>query len=221
LARGRTSDALAAIRRLLAESRDPVHRSQLLPAAVEILVAAGETDDALAVSEELSGVANAFACPALKAMAQYATGNVLLATGQASEAVPELRKAQQLWQQLSAPYETARARLQIGRALRELGDEQSASSELAAARQTFAELGATSAESEAALAMAPTLPRGLTPRELEVLRLVATGKSNPQIAEILVLSEKTVARHLSNIFAKLDVSTRTAAAAFAFEQRLL
>ena len=221
LARGHTSDALAATRRLLAESRDPVHRSQLLPAAVEILLAAGETDEAGAVSDELRGVADSFGCPALKAMAHYATGNVLSATGQASQAVPELRKAQQLWQQLVAPYEAARARLQIGRALRELGDEQSASSELTAARHTFAELGAKSAEAEVTDALVPSLPRGLTPRELEVLRLVATGKSNPEIAKTLVLSEKTVARHLSNIFAKLDVSTRTAAAAFAFEQRLL
>jgi DNA-binding NarL/FixJ family response regulator len=109
----------------------------------------------------------------------------------------------------------------IGRALREVGDDHSASSELTAARRAFHELGAVSAEAEAARMLTSALPRGLTEREVEVLRLVATGKSNPEIAETLVLSEKTVARHLSNIFTKLDVPTRTAAAAFAFENRLL
>lgn len=221
LARGRTSDALAAIRRLLAEPRDPVHRSQLLPASVQILLAAGETDEAGAASEELTAIAEAFGSPALRAMAHYATGSVLLARAQPSAAVPELRKAQQQWQRIGAPYETARARLRIGSALRELGDEQSASSELAAARRTFREVGAATDEAEAAHMLIPSLPRGLTAREVEVLRLVATGKSNPDIAATLVLSEKTVARHLSNIFTKLDVPTRTAAAAFAFENRLV
>lgn len=221
LARGQTSDALAAIRRLLAEPRDPVHRSQLLPASVEVLLAAGEIDEAATVSEELTAVAESFGCSALKAMAHYARGSVLLAKGQPSAAVTELRDAQRHWQRLLAPYETARARLLIGRALREVGDDHSASSELTAARRTFHELGAVSAEAEAARMLTPALPRGLTEREVEVLRLVATGKSNPEIAETLVLSEKTVARHLSNIFTKLDVPTRTAAAAFAFENRLL
>jgi len=221
LSRGQTSDALAAIRRLLAEPRDPVHRSQLLPASVEVLLAAGEADQAEAASEELTAVAESFGCPALKAMAHYARGSLLLARGQPSAAVPELRNAQRHWQQLLAPYETARARLLIGRALREVGDDHSASSELTAARRTFHELGAVSAEAEAARMLTTSLPRGLTEREVEVLRLVATGKSNPEIAATLVLSEKTVARHLSNIFTKLDVSTRTAAAAFAFENRLI
>jgi DNA-binding CsgD family transcriptional regulator len=221
LARGHTTDAMAAIRRLLAEPRDPVHRSQLLPASVEILVAAGETDEARAASQELSAVAESFGCPALVAMAHYARADVLLAEGEPALSVPELRTAQQLWQRLGAPYDTARARLLIGRALRDLGDEHSAANELSAARRTFRELGALPAEAEAARILSPALPGGLTEREVEVLRLVATGKSNPEIAATLVLSEKTVARHLSNIFAKLDVSTRTAAAAFAFENRVL
>jgi DNA-binding NarL/FixJ family response regulator len=221
LTRGQTSDALAAIRRLLAEPRDPVHRSQLLPASVEVLLAAGETGEAATVSEELTAVAESFGCSALKAMAHYARGSVLLAKGQPAVAVTELRDAQRHWQRLLAPYETARARLLIGRALREVGDDHSASSELTAARRTFHELGAVSAEAEAARMLTSALPRGLTEREVEVLRLVATGKSNPEIATTLVLSEKTVARHLSNIFTKLDVPTRTAAAAFAFENRLL
>jgi DNA-binding NarL/FixJ family response regulator len=102
-----------------------------------------------------------------------------------------------------------------------MGDEDSGVSELAQARRTFQDLGTLPAEREAAELVSPTRPAGLTEREVEVLRLVASGKSNPEIAAALVLSEKTVARHLSNIFAKLDVSSRTAAAAFAFEHRLL
>jgi DNA-binding NarL/FixJ family response regulator len=109
----------------------------------------------------------------------------------------------------------------LGRALRELGDEDSATSELARARRTFQDLGARPAEQAAAGLLAPARPGGLTEREVEVLRLVASGRSNPEIAAALVLSDKTVARHLSNIFTKLDVSSRTAAAAYAFENRLL
>jgi DNA-binding NarL/FixJ family response regulator len=115
----------------------------------------------------------------------------------------------------------ARSRILVGRALRLLGDEDSAVTDLTAARDSLAELGAKPAEREAAgLLGGAEAPGGLSPREIEVLRLVAAGRSNPQIAAELVLSEKTVARHLSNIFTKLEVGSRTAAAAFAFEHRL-
>ncbi|MBC6446939.1 helix-turn-helix transcriptional regulator [Actinokineospora xionganensis] len=154
-------------------------------------------------------------------MAGYARGAVLLARSDPAAALPELRAARQEWQRLSSPYELARCRVLIGRALRELADEQSATTEFAAARQVFHDLGAVPAEQEAAHLLTPAAPGGLTAREVEVLRLVAAGRSNPEIASRLVLSEKTVARHLSNIFTKLDVSSRTAAAAFAYENRLV
>jgi len=221
LARGRTTAALGAVRRLLAEPRDPVHRSQLLPGSVEVLLASGDIEQANAVAGELVGIADAFGCPALQAMAQYARGSTLLAGGDPGAAVPQLRKALQGWQSLGAPYEAARCRVLMGKGLRELGDDDSATSELAAARRTFLELGTKPAEHEVARLIAPANPAGLTDREVEVLRLVATGKTNPEIAATLVLSEKTVARHLSNIFTKLDVTSRTAAAAFAFENRLV
>jgi DNA-binding CsgD family transcriptional regulator len=220
-ARGRHQAAVAAVCRLLAELPDPVHRSHLLPGAVEVLLAAGETDHADELSVELAAIAGSFGCPALRAMAGYARGGVLLARGEPAAALPELRVATHEWQRLSSPYETARCRVLIGRALRELGDEQSAATEFAAARQVFGELGAVPAEQEVANLLAPAAPGGLTAREVEVLRLVAAGRSNPEIAARLVLSEKTVARHLSNIFTKLDVSSRTAAAAFAYENRLV
>ncbi|WP_424346415.1 LuxR C-terminal-related transcriptional regulator [Kocuria sp. CH-021] len=221
LARGRTADALAAIRRLLAEPRDPVHRSQLLPAAVEILVGTGLVEEADAVSEELASVAASFGCPGLSAMAHHARGSVLLAAEQPGTALAELREAEHAWHRLEAPYEIARCRLLIGGALRALGDEPSAHAELAAARRAFHELGTPAGEAEARRLLGPGAPRGLTDREVEVLRLVATGRTNPEIAAELFLSEKTVSRHLSNIFTKLDVPTRTAAAAFAYEHGLV
>lgn len=221
LARGRKEAALAVIRRLLAEPRDPVHRSQLLPAGVQILVACGKTDDAAALADELTAIAASFGCAAQRAMAGYATGSVRLAQGDANGALPELRAASRLWAGMGARYQAARSRMLIGRAYERLGDLHSARTELTEARRTFADLGAAPAEREASQLLKPAAPGGLTAREVEVLRLVAAGRSNTQIAAELVLSEKTVARHLSNIFGKLDVSSRTAAAAFAFEHHLV
>ena len=221
LGRGRVAAAVAAIKRLLAEPRDAVHRSQLLPGAVEILLAADETDLATDTSAELSEIAAGFGCIALRAMASRAAGHVALTRGDHAAAIPELRRAGRIWNELGAPYEAARCGVLLGRALRALGDEDSAAAELATARRTFAALDAGPAEREAANLLHPCAPGGLSAREIEVLRLVAAGKTNPEIAAALVLSEKTVARHLSNIFAKLDVTSRTAAAAFAFEHRLV
>lgn len=221
LAQDRPDAAQAAIRRLLAEPRDPVHRSQLLPASIDILLAGGEVDEARPLVEELSGLAAAFGCAALRAMAAYTAGSLALADGDAMTALPSLRKAMRQWSELSAPHEVARCRLQIGRVFLQVGDHDSAAGELAAARRTFAELGAAAvADVDLAAGLAPA-PGGLTSREVEVLRLVAAGQSNHDIASTLVLSEKTVARHISNIFAKLDVHSRTAAAAYAFENRLV
>ena len=218
-ARGRTAAAVAAVRRLLAEPRDPVHRAQLFPGAVELLVAGGERAEAALVAEELAGFAADVGCTALRAMADYAHAEVLLAEEDAGAAMARLRPAQSSWATVGAPWEVARCRAQIGRACRLLGDEESARIELAAARDLCRELGARPAEQELTRLLEPVNAGGLTARELEVLRLVAKGRSNPEIAAALVLSEKTVARHLSNIFAKLEVSSRTSAAAWAFEHK--
>ncbi|WP_112264022.1 response regulator transcription factor [Lentzea terrae] len=222
LARGRREAAAAAVHRLLAEWQDPVHRSQALPAAVEVLVEAGAADEAAPLAQQLREIADSFDCTALQASAAYAAASVALAQGNADVGLAAAREAVSGWNQLSAPHEVARSRVLIGRALRLLGDEESAAGELTAARKVFAELGARPAERAVAELVADReAPGGLSPREIEVLRLVAAGRSNPEIASVLVLSEKTVARHLSNIFAKLDVGSRTAAAAFAFEHRLV
>ena len=145
---------------------------------------------------------------------------VALGSGDPAAALPLLRQARAVWERLGGRYEIARCRVQLGRALRVLGDEESAITELAAAQHSFAELGTVPAEREAAALITPAYPSGLTAREVEVLRLVAAGKSNHEIAAQLFLSEKTVARHLSNIFTKLDVTSRTAAAAFAYEHHI-
>jgi DNA-binding CsgD family transcriptional regulator/thioredoxin-like negative regulator of GroEL len=220
LTRGRTRAALAAVHRLLAEREDQVNRSQLLPAAIEVLVEAGDHDRAATLTGELDRIAAGFGCAALHARAAYAAGHVQLATGDPGGALPYLRKSVQAWQSLGCPYEIARCQLLLGRTLRALGDEDSAVAELRAAIATFDKLGAKPSRREAEQLLRPTPPGGLTAREAEVLSLVATGRSNLQIAEALVLSEKTVARHLSNIFTKIDVTSRTAAAAYAFEHGL-
>lgn len=221
LAQGRTAEAVAAVRRLLAEPRDDVHRSQLLPGAADVLMAAGAVDAAGEVAEELDAVAERFGCPALRGWASYALADVMIRRGDPAAALPRLRRARDLWAGLDAPYEVARCRALTGQAYLLLDDARSAEAEIAAAHATFEGLGARPAAVRLARLLRPDHPGGLSAREVEVLRLVAAGHSNAEIALALVLSEKTVARHLSNIFGKLDVTSRTAAAAYAYEHRLV
>ncbi|WP_244930696.1 helix-turn-helix transcriptional regulator [Nocardioides sp. W7] len=222
LARGANDAALAAVRRLVAEVVDPVAQCRLLPSAVDVLVSAGALEEARAVAARLDEVAAHVGTEALQACAAFASGTLELAVGDAAGALPYLRKARQLWTHAQSPYEIARVRLVTGRALSAVGDAESARQELEIARATFRELGATPAAAEVERLLRPAAhPAGLTDREVEVLSLVASGRSNTQIAAVLVLSEKTVARHLSNIFVKLEVGSRTAAAAYAFEHHLV
>jgi DNA-binding CsgD family transcriptional regulator len=221
LDQGRGAAALAALHRLLGEVQGPVHRSRLLPAAVEVLLAADCRDEAADLAAELQTVAASFGCPSVQARADQAAAQVALAGDDQGAALPALRRALAVWERLGARYDAARCRALLGRALRALGDEDSAVAEFTAARRALAELGARPAEHQVDALLRPTLPAGLTEREAEVLRLVAAGKTNPQIAQTLFLSEKTVGRHLSNIFGKVGVTTRTAAAAFAFEHHLV
>jgi DNA-binding CsgD family transcriptional regulator len=169
-------------------------------------------------------MANGIGAPLLRAMAMQATGSVLLARD-AGSAVGVLRRAWTAWQELGAPYDAARTRVLIGVACRSLGDHDTAQLELAAARWTFEQLGAVPDVERVAGLTGPTTPTrapgGLTTREVEVLRLVATGRTNRTIAGDLFLSEKTVARHVANIFPKIDVSSRAAATAYAYEHHLV
>ena len=221
LADGKLTAALSTVDRLLGEPDGPLQRCRLLPAAAEVLLAAGQVDRARQVSAELEQLAGEFGCAPLEAAAAHAVGAVEVASGDPAGALPYLRKAQQLWARVEVPYEQARTRALSGRALAALGDREASRRELEGARTTLRRLGARPAADAVDDLLAPSsLPAGLSAREAEVLRLVARGRSNAQIAADLVLSEKTVARHLSNIFTKLDVPSRTAAAAYAYQHAL-
>ncbi len=221
VARGRVPGAIAAVRRLLAETGDPVHRSRVLAGAVEVLLAGDALPEAEAAAGELLTIATGFGCAGLRASAAYCSALVALADDDPDRALPHARTAARLWGELRAPYELARAKVLVGRAVRLLGDDDSASAELTAACRSFAEVGAEPARQGVERLIGRSTAGGLTGRELDVLRLVAVGNSNAEIAERLVLSDKTVARHLTNIFAKLDVPSRTAAAAYARDHDLL
>ncbi|HEX5469027.1 MAG TPA: response regulator transcription factor [Gaiellaceae bacterium] len=216
--------AVAGIRRVVGESSKPLKRAALLPAYVEIALAAGEVEEAERASDELAGISQVHESGALGAMSAYASGAVALARGEPADALTGLRRALQLWQDLGAPYEAARARVLIGLACAGLGDDDGAALELETARTVFEQLGAGPDASRAgSLRASFSVPdtHELSPRELQVLRLVASGETNRAIAAALVLSERTVDRHVSNIYAKLRVSSRAAATAYAYEHGLL
>jgi DNA-binding CsgD family transcriptional regulator len=222
LAQGNTTLARSLILGAV-ERVDPGERRCLLAAVVEIQLGVDDIAAARAAVDELAALGRASAMPMLHALGEQAESSVLLAEGDARGALTTSRRAWGRWRELDVPYEAARCRLIAARASRALGDEASALMELDAARAVFVELGArhalASVEAESS-AMRSGHPGGLSARELEVLRLVAAGATNRAIAGELYLSEKTVERHLSNIFAKLEVPSRAAATAFAFRHGL-
>jgi DNA-binding CsgD family transcriptional regulator len=220
MAQGQLESAAAAARLALDEAQGPLSRARLLGAYVEIMLAVSDLDAARSAGDELATVAADLDAPVLNAMAAHALGAIGLAKEDARAALAQLRRAQAAWQEVDAPYEVARVRVLVGRACRALGDDDTAALEIEAARRVFRRLGAAPAlaDLDKASGSAPAQGLdGLTAREVEVLRLVASGKTNRAIAAELVISEKTVARHVSNIFAKLDLSSRAAATAYAYE----
>jgi len=222
LAQGNAGAAAAAIRRALSETTDRLTRGALLPAAVEIMLADGEIEQAREACRELDAIAAEYESEMLAALNAHARGAVELAAGDSRAALISLRRAAKVWQELEAPYEAARTRLLVGLACRALGDEDAFVLELGVARSVFEELAAAGDLAAADLLTGTAGDaHGLTGRELEVLRLVASGQSNKEIAAALVISEHTVARHVQNIFKKLGVVSRTAAGAYAFEHDLV
>ncbi|HEY7691310.1 MAG TPA: LuxR C-terminal-related transcriptional regulator [Gaiellaceae bacterium] len=219
LAQGKCDAALAAIRRASAEIAEPLKRAALLPAHVEIALDAGELDEARTVCRELEELAGRYESAMLSGIVAHARGAVALAGGEPQAALLALREAQQIWLDLDAPYEVARSRALAAQGCAALGDTEAAALELEAACAVFRQLGA--APDLARIEARPGERHGLSSRELEVLRLVAAGKSNREIAAELVISEHTVARHVQNIYAKLRLSSRAAATAFAFEHDLV
>lgn len=224
LAQGDVATAAAGVRRALVEAERPQDRCSLLPAYVTIMLAAGDLPEAVGAVDELGRCADVFETTLVRVEHMRAVGEVALADGRALAALAPLRRAAAGWRELAAPYETAVTAVLLATACRAVGDEEGALFELEAATATFAQLGAA-LDLERARALLPgTAARsahGLTQRETQVLQLVAEGRTNYMIATELLLSERTVQRHVSNIFAKLGVRSRTQAATFALEHDLV
>ncbi|MEP6661409.1 MAG: response regulator transcription factor [Acidimicrobiales bacterium] len=221
LAQGQVDAAHSAMRRALDGAGDPVTRARLLAPYVEICLAASDVA-ARTAADELSAIAAELNADFLRAASAHCEGAVLLGEGDARGASAALHHACTAWRALDAPYELARARVLFGLACRSVGDADTAKMELDAACRAFKQLGALPdlARAEELSGIAP-IAGGLTKREVEVLALVAGGKTNRAIADTLFISEKTVARHVSNIFTKLGLSSRSAATAYAYEHKLL
>jgi len=216
LARGSVQAAAAMVRRCVAETQEDGKRVEVLVAAVEVLLAAGEAESASDAVAQLGELAKKCRTPVVGALEAQVSAALHLASGQPDAALQPAREALWHWVKIRAPYQEARTRLLISDACRALGDQESADREFATARDLLESLGAVPV-----LAGLPGSAGLLSPRELEVLRLVASGATNRAIAARLVLSERTVDRHVSNIFAKLDVSSRSAATAYAFEHQMV
>lgn len=221
LAQKDSETAAATMRRLVSRSNAILDRARLLPAHVRVMLAVGDVDSAAGAATELRGVASTLDTPLLRAEADFASGAVALAQEDSERALDDLQRAVEKWRSLEAPYETARTRLLMGRACRNLGDDDGADLELEAARSTFARLGARPDLEELGRRESEEDDGVLSPREREVLGLVATGKTNQEIADELFLAVKTVDRHVGNILAKLGVPSRTAATSYAYEHGLI
>jgi DNA-binding NarL/FixJ family response regulator len=222
-AQGQLESASAAIRRLAAETQMASRRAYVLDAFVEIVLATHDVTAARASAHELAELADRNNAVFLRALSSRAIGAVLLAEHDTRSALLNLRQSWLHWCELQAPYEAARTRVLLAMACREMGDEDAAEVELAAARDTLQHLGASVDLTlvQSLIKVKPSLAAGpLTAREREVLKLVAAGLTNRAIAQRLFISEKTVARHISNIFTKLDLPSRAAATAYAYQNNL-
>jgi len=224
LAQGQIDTAVASIASVLLNTRERTARARMLAAAVEIFLAAGDRENARPAAAELSQIASAFCAPLLSAASAHATGAVLLTEGDVPGASTSLRQAWELWRDLEMPYEEAHTCLLMASVCERRGDQDGRRLERDAAHRLFRQLNAEpwlariAKESERA---SRQTVGSLSEREAQVLRLLAAGKTNRNIADELFISEKTVARHVSNIFDKLGVSSRTGATAWAYQHNLI
>jgi len=224
LAQGRLKAAEAAARRLLAQSQGPIARANVLAACVEIMIAAADPVSARSAAEELGSIARDSNAALLRALSAQSIGTVLRSEGDARAALVQLRSAWSAWQEIDAPFEAARVRVLLGLVYRDLHDEDGAALELDAAHRVFQRLAATPDVARVSKLMASSASAAgpsLTAREVEVIGLVATGKTNRAIAQQLSISERTVDRHVSNILVKLELPSRSAATAYAYEHGLV
>jgi DNA-binding CsgD family transcriptional regulator len=224
LAQGQNDAAVTSIRNTLKETKDTKKRAELLPAVVSIMISVKQYGEALEATKELSGIAREFDAPYLYAISSYCQGAVSLAEGDVQLALENLHEALKFWISLNLPYESALTRELIGIVYRELNDKDNSDAELAAAQWIFEQLGAIPALERVNRLLNRKRSHethGLTLRELQVLHGVASGKSNKSVAGELFISERTVDRHVSNIFNKLGVSSRVEATAFALRNKML
>jgi DNA-binding NarL/FixJ family response regulator len=223
LAQGRLTVAETAIRRVLDQPQSRQARAAALSASVEIMIAVHDLATARASAEALAAMAEARDATYLRALSRQAIGEVMLAEGDARGSLAMLREAWMAWQELETPYHAARVRVTMGLACRALGDDDAAELELDAARQLFERMGAApdvARVNDLLRSAARRSVRALTPREREVIGLVATGKTNRAIARQLSISERTVDRHVSNILMKLELPSRSAATGYAYQHGL-
>ncbi len=224
LAQGQNDAAETSIRNTLLETKDPKRRAELLPAVVKIMITVKQTEEAFKAEKELCVLARDFNVPYLLAMCFYCQGMVSHAKGDTRLTLEQLQKALKFWNSLNMPYESAITRELKGLVYMEMNDKDNSEAELMAAGWIYDQLGAI-----------PDLERingflnrkdhsetfGLSLRELQVLQLVALGKTNKLVADELFISERTVDRHVSNIFNKLNVSSRVEATAYALKHQML
>jgi ATP/maltotriose-dependent transcriptional regulator MalT len=223
LGQDRVAAAETVIRRALLEPRPRDARAAVLAACVEIMIRVRDLPTAQLAVDELSMIAADIGAPFIRALCELARGQLLLAEGNPRDALAPLRAAWMAWQDSDAPYDAARVRVHLGLACRALGDEDAARLELEAAQRVFRRLGAAPDLNRVERLLAPAAPArsGLTRRELEVIALIASGRTNRTIAEELAISERTVDRHVSNILTKLGLPSRTAATAYAYQHGLV
>lgn len=224
LVQGHPDSAAATLRRTLATTTDSLQRTRLLPAHIEVMLAVGDLREARIACQELDEIADAYEVPVLYALAAHARGSVALAESDPSAALGPLRHAYDVWRRVEAPYQVARARELMGLACRALGDDEGAELELDAAKDEFRRLGALpdlARPAESIKGRPPEPAHRLTRRELQVLRLIAAGKTNKVIAAELSLSQRTIDRHVSNLFGKLEVESRSAATSYAHTHKLV
>jgi DNA-binding CsgD family transcriptional regulator len=222
LSQGNAQAAGAGLHRVLAERERADDRLPLLPAVVEVCLAAGQIDEAKGVIAEMESTAQTYPTTAMLAIVDGARGAVALMEDRPAGALARLREASDRWRELDAPFETAQVGVRIGEACRALGDEEGARMEFRAALATFERIGARPDASRVRglLSGQNAHLAVLSPREIEVLRLIAAGRTNAEIATQLFLSERTIHRHVSNILTKLDVRSRTSAATYAVQHGL-
>ena len=220
LAEGRAEEAANCIHRLLSEVTDPFKRTRLLRAQAEVACSRGEIETADAAASELRTIAATYRTAGFLAWSEEVDGTVLFLQHRPDDALDPLRAALDRYKAMGATYDAALTRVRLARVYDALGDSDAARAEASAATRTFEVLGA-GPPATARLGGTGALPGGLTAREAEVVAAIAEGLTNRQVAARLVISEKTVARHLANVYTKLGVNSRTAAAAWAYQKGLV